>query len=232
MVVKARKAQEIYEHHFDQDQVDRVIREARVIYDHAEELARLAVDETGMGVYEHKVAKNRNKSKGVYYNLRGKKSMGIIDMDEKTGLIEIAKPIGVVAGITPMTNPIVTPMSKIIFALKTKNAIIIAPHPQSKRCSALAVNLIKMKGYVPGQDIKIEIVGLRPGEKLYEELLMAEEGLQSTTNDLIFIGKPIDLDGEKFLEELNHLIQIAYNNGDTIKSEIEKVCDTYHPQEC
>ena len=144
MVVKARKAQEIYEHHFDQDQVDRVIREAaRVIYDHAEELARLAVDETGMGVYEHKVAKNRNKSKGVYYNLRGKKSMGIIDMDEKTGLIEIAKPIGVVAGITPMTNPIVTPMSKIIFALKTKNAIIIAPHPQSKRCSALAVNLIK-----------------------------------------------------------------------------------------
>lgn len=58
--------------------------------------------------------------------------MGIIDMDEKTGLIEIAKPIGVVAGITPMTNPIVTPMSKIIFALKTKNAIIIAPHPQSK----------------------------------------------------------------------------------------------------
>ena len=96
----------------------------------------------------------------------------------------------------------------------------------------LAVNLIKMKGYVPGQDIKIEIVGLRPGEKLYEELLMAEEGLQSTTNDLIFIGKPIDLDGEKFLEELNHLIQVAYNNGDTIKSEIEKVCDTYHPQEC
>ena len=105
MVVKARKAQEIYEHHFDQDQVDRVIREAaRVIYDHAEELARLAVNETGMGVYEHKVAKNRNKSKGVYYNLRGKKSMGIIDMDEKTGLIEIAKPIGVVAGITPMTD--------------------------------------------------------------------------------------------------------------------------------
>lgn len=73
MVVKARKAQEIYEHHFDQDQVDRVIREAaRVIYDHAEELARLAVDETGMGVYEHKVAKNRNKSKGVYYNQIGR----------------------------------------------------------------------------------------------------------------------------------------------------------------
>ena len=65
MVVKARKAQEIYEHHFDQDQVDRVIREAaRVIYDHAEELARLAVNETGMGVYEHKVAKTAINRKG------------------------------------------------------------------------------------------------------------------------------------------------------------------------
>ena len=94
----------------------------------------------------------------------------------------------------------------------------------------LAVNLIKMKGYVPGRDIKIEIVGLRPGEKLYEELLMAEEGLESTTNDLIFIGKPIELDDEKFLNHLDQLIHIAYQNGNTIKAEIEKVCDTYHPQ--
>lgn len=94
----------------------------------------------------------------------------------------------------------------------------------------LAVNLIKMKGYVPDRDIKIEIVGLRPGEKLYEELLMAEEGLQSTTNDLIFIGKPIELDGDKFLKQLDRLIQVAYENGDTIKTEIGKVCDTYQPQ--
>ena len=94
----------------------------------------------------------------------------------------------------------------------------------------LAVNLIKMKGYVPGRDIKIEIVGLRPGEKLYEELLMAVEGLESTTNDLIFIGKPIKLDDEKFLNQLDQLIHIAYQNGNTIKAEIEKVCDTYHPQ--
>lgn len=94
----------------------------------------------------------------------------------------------------------------------------------------LAVNLIKMKGYVPGRDIKIEIVGLRPGEKLYEELLMAEEGLESTTNDLIFIGKPIELDDEKFLNQLDQLIHIAYQNGNTIKAEIEEVCDTYHPQ--
>ena len=94
----------------------------------------------------------------------------------------------------------------------------------------LAVNLIKMKGYVPGRDIKIEIVGLRPGEKLYEELLMAEEGLQSTTNDLIFIGQPIELDDMEFLDHLDQLIQTAYQNGDSIKTAIKKICDTYQPK--
>ena len=94
----------------------------------------------------------------------------------------------------------------------------------------LAVNLIKMKGYIPGKDIQIDVVGLRPGEKLYEELLMAEEGLQSTPNDLIYIGQPIELNGELFIEQLDNLISIAEENGKYIKFEIEKVCDTYKPQ--
>ena len=107
MVERARKAQVIYDERFDQERVDQVIKvAARTIFDHAEELARLTIDETQMGVYEDKVAKNRNKSKGVWYNLKGKKSMGILSIDERTNLIEIAKPIGVVAGITPMTNPV------------------------------------------------------------------------------------------------------------------------------
>ena len=94
----------------------------------------------------------------------------------------------------------------------------------------LAVNLIRMKGYVPERDIKIEIVGLRPGEKLYEELLMAEEGLESTPNDLIFIGKPIDIDKDVFFNKLNELIEVAETNGSGIKKEIEKICDTYMPR--
>lgn len=144
MVQRARVAQGRYEQAFNQEAADMAVKAAtKAIYDNAEMLARLAVNETEMGVYEHKVAKNRNKSKGVWYNLHDKKSMGIIGIDERTGLIEIAKPIGVIAGITPMTNPIVTPMSKIAFALKTKNAIIIAPHPRSKECSGMAVKLIK-----------------------------------------------------------------------------------------
>ncbi|MDO5415010.1 MAG: nucleoside-diphosphate sugar epimerase/dehydratase [Bacillota bacterium] len=94
----------------------------------------------------------------------------------------------------------------------------------------LAVNLIKMKGYVPEKDIKIEIVGLRPGEKLYEELLMAEEGLESTANELIFIGQPININGEKFLNSLNKLIEAAVDNSNEIKTTVAKVCDTYQPQ--
>ncbi len=94
----------------------------------------------------------------------------------------------------------------------------------------LANNLIKMKGYTPGKDIKIEIVGLRPGEKLYEELLMDEEGLKSTENKLIFIGQPIELDDEAFLTELDALIAKAYKNGDDIKQAVQDLCPTYSPQ--
>lgn len=143
MIQKARNAQALYARRFDQDDVDLTVKLAtKAIYDHAEELAALAVEETGMGVYADKVAKNRNKSKGVYHDLKDKKSMGILGMNDQTGLIEIAKPIGVVAGVTPMTNPIVTPMSKIAFALKTRNAIIISPHPKSRKCSGKAVRYI------------------------------------------------------------------------------------------
>ena len=135
MVEKARRAQAIYEKHFDQEDVDAVVKlVTRSIFENAEELAKLAVEETQMGVYEDKIAKNRNKSKGVWYDLKGKKSMNILSIDKTTNLIEIAKPIGVVAGITPM--------SKIAFALKTRNAIIIAPHPKAKQSSSLAVKII------------------------------------------------------------------------------------------
>lgn len=144
MVALGREAQREFEARFNQEGVDRIVRDvAKIIYDNAETLAREAVDETGMGVYEDKVAKNRNKSKGVWYNLRGKASMGILSIDKRTGLIEIAKPIGVLAAIIPTTNPIVTPMSNAAFALKTRNAMIFSPHPRAKNCTAHTVQLIR-----------------------------------------------------------------------------------------
>lgn len=94
----------------------------------------------------------------------------------------------------------------------------------------LATNLIKMKGFVPEKDIKIEIVGLRPGEKLYEEILMDEEGLQDTENSLIHIGKPIELDDEAFLAQLDELISLAEENGNDIRPAIKGICSTYQPK--
>lgn len=143
MVARAHVAQKEFERKFNQEQTDKVVRAmAKVVYDHAEELARMAVDETGMGVYEDKVAKNKGKSKGVWYDLKGKQSMGVLSIDPITDLMTILKPVGVVGAITPTTNPIVTPMSNAMFALKCKNAVIVSPHPRSKKCSAYTVELM------------------------------------------------------------------------------------------
>ena len=91
----------------------------------------------------------------------------------------------------------------------------------------LAKKLIRFKGYEPNVDIKIKITGLRPGEKLYEELLMDEEGMKETPNKLIHIGKPIKMDDKKFLKELDKLIESAYQNKNDIKEKVAKIVDTY-----
>jgi len=93
----------------------------------------------------------------------------------------------------------------------------------------LARNLIRLSGFVPDVDIKIEYTGLRPGEKLYEERLMAEEGLTRTPNKLINIGKPIEFDEDKFLGRLNDLMLVSYENTEAIRLMVEEMVDTYHP---
>lgn len=91
----------------------------------------------------------------------------------------------------------------------------------------LAESLIRMQGYIPGKDIEIKIVGLRPGEKLHEEILMDEEGLHRTENELIHIGSPIPMDAEKFREDLSALIDAALQNDPQIKEKVEQVCPGY-----
>ncbi len=97
------------------------------------------------------------------------------------------------------------------------------------KIDSLARNLIRLAGFRPDVDIRIEYTGLRPGEKLYEEKLMSEEGLQKTQNDLIFIGNPIPFDKELFLRNLYDLMEAAYANDDTIGEKVSLVVDTYHP---
>ena len=95
----------------------------------------------------------------------------------------------------------------------------------------LATNLIKLSGYKPGEDIEIKFTGLRPGEKMYEELLMNEEGLKETANKMIFIGKPIEFDEEEFRRQLDQLEQEAVNEDGDIRKEVMKIVPTYHPTE-
>ena len=99
------------------------------------------------------------------------------------------------------------------------------------KIDTLARNLIKLSGYKPDVDIKIEYIGLRPGEKLYEEKLMAEEGLQKTDNDMIHIGNPIPFDEDAFLAGLETLMQAAYANRSDIREQVKALVSTYHPDE-
>ena len=141
LINKAKAAQKQYER-FNQDQVDNVVREiAKAVYDNSEELARMAVEETRMGAYEDKVKKNQGKAKIIWHSLKGKKSVGIIENKDATGIVKVAKPMGVIGLITPCTNPIVTPMCNIMFALKGRNSTIVAPHPRAKNCAKHLINL-------------------------------------------------------------------------------------------
>ena len=99
------------------------------------------------------------------------------------------------------------------------------------KIDTLARNLIRLSGYKPDEDIRIEYVGLRPGEKLYEEKLMAEEGIKKTDNDLIHIGKPIPFDTKVFLKQLEELAKASYENSENIVEMVEKIVPTFHPAE-
>lgn len=97
------------------------------------------------------------------------------------------------------------------------------------KIDTLARNLIKLSGHKPDVDIMIEYVGLRPGEKLYEEKLMDEEGLKTTANELIFIGKPVEFDPDAFLKDVRELMNLSYEGCSDIREHVQRVVTTYHP---
>lgn len=99
------------------------------------------------------------------------------------------------------------------------------------KIDTLARNLIRLSGYRPDEDIKIEYTGLRPGEKLYEEKLMAEEGLKRTENELIHIGMPIPFNVEEFLAQLDELAERAYANAGNIREKVAEIVTTYKMKE-
>jgi len=143
LIAKARAAVEAIKD-YDQAQVDKLVYEAaKTIYKHAEELAAEAVEETGLGFYEDKIAKNTDTPATFWDYLKDKKSVGIINEDPSQGLIEVAHPIGVIAAITPATNPNVTPLGNFMHIVKGKNAMIVCPAPRAKKSSTHTIDLIR-----------------------------------------------------------------------------------------
>jgi succinate-semialdehyde dehydrogenase len=133
LMAKARAAQKVFET-YPQETVDKAVRAiGKAIYDNAEELAHMAVDETGMGNYASKIAKCKGKSKSVWWRIKNEKSRGIISRDEEPGIVKIAKPIGVIGCVAPTTNPVITLMHNSMCSLKCGNAIIICPHPRAMK---------------------------------------------------------------------------------------------------
>ena len=129
---------------FDQEMINEIVKEMALAgLDQHMPLAKLAVEETGRGVYEDKIIKNMFATEYVYHNIKYDKTVGIINENEHEGIIEIAEPVGVIAGVTPVTNPTSTTMFKALISIKTRNPIIFAFHPSAQKCSSEAARVLR-----------------------------------------------------------------------------------------
>lgn len=145
LIKRARSAQQIADS-FSQEKVDELstaIAWSAVKEENARELARLALEETRMGDYDSKYLKILKKIKGVQRDIKGAKTVGIIEVNTEKGITKIAKPVGVIGAIIPCTNPEVTPVIKAMNAIKGRNAVVFSPHPRSKRTTFRTVQLMR-----------------------------------------------------------------------------------------
>src|SRR4029079_7999895 len=180
LITRARAAQAIFEL-FSQEQVDAIVKGiGKYVYDNAEPLARMAVDESGIGVYEDKILKNKSKARVIWNNLKDKKSRGLNGAHVENNMVFVAKPMGVVAAVTPVTNPVVTPMCNAMFAIKTGNAVIFAPHPKAEKCTDhltdAFMKIVKANG---GPDHLIQMVK-KGSIEMTQELMKAVDVVVAT----------------------------------------------------
>ncbi|WP_391210004.1 aldehyde dehydrogenase family protein [Psychrobacillus sp. L4] len=149
-VQAAKTAQKVYMA-FTQEQVDQVVKAvANAAFAESARLGKMAVDETGMGVAEHKKIKNEVGSRDVYESIKELKTVGIIGEDKANKVLEIAAPFGVIAGIIPTTNPTSTAFFKTLISLKTRNAIVVSPHPYAVKCTQEALKVCEEAAVTAG----------------------------------------------------------------------------------
>lgn len=143
LVERAKKASEEYLK-LNQGTVDDITKAMSMAgLEHHMELAKMAVEETGRGIYEDKITKNMFATEYVYHSIKHEKTVGIINENEEEGYVEIAEPVGIIAGVTPVTNPTSTTMFKSIIAAKTRNVIIFGFHPSAQKCSSKAAEILR-----------------------------------------------------------------------------------------
>lgn len=141
-IKKVRKAQEEFSY-YSQEKVDRIFKVAAMAANSARiQLAKMAVEETGMGVIEDKVIKNHYAAEYIYNKYKNEKTCGVIEEDKSYGIKKIAEPIGVIAAVIPTTNPTSTAIFKTLISLKTRNGIIISPHPRAKKSTIEAAKIV------------------------------------------------------------------------------------------
>ncbi|MBP3618316.1 MAG: aldehyde dehydrogenase family protein, partial [Lachnospiraceae bacterium] len=141
-IARVREAQKIFAT-YTQEQVDKIfLAAASAANKERIALAKLAVEETGMGVVEDKVIKNHYASEYIYNAYRDTKTCGVVEEDKAYGIKKIAEPIGVIAAVIPTTNPTSTAIFKTLIALKTRNGIIISPHPRAKNSTIAAAKIV------------------------------------------------------------------------------------------
>lgn len=129
---------------FSQEEIDSIVKNMALAALHQHRLlAKMAVEETGMGIYEDKITKNIFASEYVYNSIKKLKTVGIITDNTEDGYMEVAEPIGVIAGVTPTTNPTSTTIFKSLIAIKTRNPIIFSFHPRAQKCSVAAAKIVK-----------------------------------------------------------------------------------------
>jgi len=142
MLARVKEAERIFST-FPQEKVDEIFKAAAIAANQARvPLAKLAVEETGMGIVEDKVIKNNYAAEYIYNAYRYTKTCGVIEEDKAFGLKKIAEPVGVIGAVIPTTNPTSTAIFKTLLALKTRNAIIISPHPRAKKCTIKAAQIV------------------------------------------------------------------------------------------
>ena len=143
LVARAKKASEEYLK-LNQEQVDKIVKAmAMAGLEHHMELAKMAVEETKRGIYEDKITKNMFATEYIYHSIKYDKTVGIVSENEEEGYEEIAEPVGIIAGVTPVTNPTSTTMFKSIISAKTRNVIIFGFHPSAQKCSVQAATILR-----------------------------------------------------------------------------------------